>query len=406
MAVLRLDRVSRRFGGVQAVKDLSMTVRPGRITGLIGPNGAGKTTVVNLIAGLLKLAAGRISLDDRDIHELPPHEIARLRHCADIPEHAAAQGSQCARQYPRRLPAGGRGAVLSPRRLGLPAMRRARGASIARAHALLMETWHERIRQPSRRRTFLRSPAPRRDHARAGAGARGASARRACRRHERHRGATNLARFSASSQQRGIAILLIEHNMRFVMSLVRRNLRGRDRRADRPWRARDGARQSAGDRSLSRRRGMLEVRDLTSSYGGIVAVRDASLRVARRSMRGADRLQRRRQDHAAAHASAALMRPASGDITVPRRGHHRTTGLPGGAQGHAAGAGRPPDPGAAIGTRKSRAWAPRARRAPGGRRTPTWKRCLICFRAWRNGWSSWPARFRAVSSRCWRSGAP
>ena len=78
MAVLRLEGVSRHFGGVQAVKDLSMTVKPGRITGLIGPNGAGKTTVVNMIAGLLKLTAGRISLDDAVTHELPPHEIARL----------------------------------------------------------------------------------------------------------------------------------------------------------------------------------------------------------------------------------------------------------------------------------------------------------------------------------------
>ena len=58
MAVLSLARVSRRFGGVQAVQDLSMTVGPGRITGLIGPNGAGKTTVVNLITGL----CGQVSL--------------------------------------------------------------------------------------------------------------------------------------------------------------------------------------------------------------------------------------------------------------------------------------------------------------------------------------------------------
>jgi branched-chain amino acid transport system ATP-binding protein len=49
MAVLSLDKVSRRFGGVFAVQDFSMTARPGRITGLIGPNGAGKTTVVNLV---------------------------------------------------------------------------------------------------------------------------------------------------------------------------------------------------------------------------------------------------------------------------------------------------------------------------------------------------------------------
>jgi branched-chain amino acid transport system ATP-binding protein len=78
MARLSLDGVSRNFGGVQAVKGLSMSASPERIVGLIGPNGAGKTTVVNLITGLLKLSAGRIRLDDADIGELPPHVIAQL----------------------------------------------------------------------------------------------------------------------------------------------------------------------------------------------------------------------------------------------------------------------------------------------------------------------------------------
>jgi len=78
MARLNLDGVSRSFGGVQAVKDLSMSASPGRIVGLIGPNGAGKTTVVNLITGLLKLSTGRIRLDGTDISELPPHAIARM----------------------------------------------------------------------------------------------------------------------------------------------------------------------------------------------------------------------------------------------------------------------------------------------------------------------------------------
>ena len=78
MARLDLESVSRRFAGVEAVKNLGMTVASGRVTGLIGPNGAGKTTVVNLITGLLKLSGGRIRLDDRDIGALQPHEIAKL----------------------------------------------------------------------------------------------------------------------------------------------------------------------------------------------------------------------------------------------------------------------------------------------------------------------------------------
>jgi branched-chain amino acid transport system ATP-binding protein len=78
MARLELTGVSRRFAGVEAVKNLSLAVAPGRVTGLIGPNGAGKTTVVNLITGLLKLTAGRIQLDGRDIGELEPDAVARL----------------------------------------------------------------------------------------------------------------------------------------------------------------------------------------------------------------------------------------------------------------------------------------------------------------------------------------
>ncbi len=78
MGTLRLENVSRHFSGIQAVRNLTMSVAPGRITGLIGPNGAGKTTVVNLITGFLKLSGGRVLLDDRDIGELPPHEVARL----------------------------------------------------------------------------------------------------------------------------------------------------------------------------------------------------------------------------------------------------------------------------------------------------------------------------------------
>ncbi|MFL7902062.1 ABC transporter ATP-binding protein [Azospirillum argentinense] len=74
---LVLDGVTRAFGGVVAVDNLSLTVAPGRITGLIGPNGAGKSTVVNLITGLLRLTAGRIRLGGRDITEAEVPEVAR-----------------------------------------------------------------------------------------------------------------------------------------------------------------------------------------------------------------------------------------------------------------------------------------------------------------------------------------
>jgi branched-chain amino acid transport system ATP-binding protein len=78
MASLRLESVSKRFGGIEAVAGLSIAVEPGRITGLIGPNGAGKTTVVNLISGLMTPSGGRIRLGERDLTGHAPHQIARL----------------------------------------------------------------------------------------------------------------------------------------------------------------------------------------------------------------------------------------------------------------------------------------------------------------------------------------
>jgi branched-chain amino acid transport system ATP-binding protein len=78
MTALRLSHVSKRFGGVEAVADLSLAFGRKRITGLIGPNGAGKTTVVNMITGIIQPSAGAILLGDRPLSNLPPHVIARL----------------------------------------------------------------------------------------------------------------------------------------------------------------------------------------------------------------------------------------------------------------------------------------------------------------------------------------
>jgi branched-chain amino acid transport system ATP-binding protein len=77
-ALLALEGVSRRFGGLQAVDRVSFTVDEGEILGLIGPNGAGKTTLINLITGVHPASAGRVQFDGRDITRLRPHQIARL----------------------------------------------------------------------------------------------------------------------------------------------------------------------------------------------------------------------------------------------------------------------------------------------------------------------------------------
>ena len=77
MPDLVLDRVTKSFGGVHAVADVSIRARGGHITGVIGPNGAGKTTVINLVTGMFKLTEGRILVDDQDISEEEPDVIAR-----------------------------------------------------------------------------------------------------------------------------------------------------------------------------------------------------------------------------------------------------------------------------------------------------------------------------------------
>jgi branched-chain amino acid transport system ATP-binding protein len=71
--ILRLESVSKYFGGLCVVEDLNLSVRRGVRTALIGPNGAGKTTVFNLITGVFPVDAGRILLDDVDITAKPSH---------------------------------------------------------------------------------------------------------------------------------------------------------------------------------------------------------------------------------------------------------------------------------------------------------------------------------------------
>jgi branched-chain amino acid transport system ATP-binding protein len=75
-AMLALKNVSRRFGGLVAVNNVSFDLGAGEIVGLIGPNGAGKTTLVNLITGVHRLSAGEIWYRDERIDRLPADQIA------------------------------------------------------------------------------------------------------------------------------------------------------------------------------------------------------------------------------------------------------------------------------------------------------------------------------------------
>lgn len=76
--VLAVEGVSKAFGGLRALNDVTFGMRPGKITALVGPNGAGKTTLFNVITGFVKPDSGTITLASRRIDQLAPHVVARL----------------------------------------------------------------------------------------------------------------------------------------------------------------------------------------------------------------------------------------------------------------------------------------------------------------------------------------
>ena len=75
-SILKTDKATIRFGGLVAVRELDMDIRPGEIYGLIGPNGAGKTTVFNLLTGVYEPTSGEIYFQGKQIHGLRPYQIA------------------------------------------------------------------------------------------------------------------------------------------------------------------------------------------------------------------------------------------------------------------------------------------------------------------------------------------
>jgi branched-chain amino acid transport system ATP-binding protein len=75
--LLELRGVTRQFGGLRALSDVTLAVGRGEIIGLIGPNGAGKTTLVNVVTGVHRASAGRVTFESRDITGLKPYQAAR-----------------------------------------------------------------------------------------------------------------------------------------------------------------------------------------------------------------------------------------------------------------------------------------------------------------------------------------
>jgi len=136
MTDLILEDVSKRFGGVIAAQDVRMRFPGGQVTGIIGPNGAGKTTLVNLITGMLPLSGGRILLDRHDLTHANATAIGRsgiartFQNIRLLPDETVAANVMIGLQ---RLE---RSSVLAGM-LGLPSTLRETAATRQRAGALL-----------------------------------------------------------------------------------------------------------------------------------------------------------------------------------------------------------------------------------------------------------------------------
>jgi branched-chain amino acid transport system ATP-binding protein len=76
-ALLKVEGLTRRYGGLVAVRDLSFDIQDGEILGVIGPNGAGKSTAINLMSGIVRPSAGKVTFDGRDVTGLAPHRLVQ-----------------------------------------------------------------------------------------------------------------------------------------------------------------------------------------------------------------------------------------------------------------------------------------------------------------------------------------
>ena len=78
MKILEISGITKEFGGIKALNNVSFSINKGTITALIGPNGAGKTTLINILSGFLKADEGKILFKGKDITGLPPYKLARI----------------------------------------------------------------------------------------------------------------------------------------------------------------------------------------------------------------------------------------------------------------------------------------------------------------------------------------
>lgn len=205
MSFLDVTALSKRFGGLQAVGGLDLSMAQGEMLGMIGPNGAGKTTVFNLLSGFLLPDGGEVRFQGRPLHGLKPHEICRL---------GLARTFQIVRPFPQlsvvdnvriaalsRHPAMGDAldaARAVVERVGLGARRGEPAAGLTLADRKRLELARALATEPS---LLLL------DEVMAGLHATEIDA---------------MVRLIGAINAGGVSVLLIEHNMRAVMSLSHR----------------------------------------------------------------------------------------------------------------------------------------------------------------------------------------
>jgi ABC-2 type transport system ATP-binding protein len=124
--MIEVDRLTKRYGPTTAVRDLSFTVRPGRVTGFLGPNGAGKTTTLRMLLGLVEPSGGTATVDGRSFRARP----RGLRHVGALLDAHDVHGGRSARAHlhalarSNRIPAGRVDEVLAEAGLTASAARR------------------------------------------------------------------------------------------------------------------------------------------------------------------------------------------------------------------------------------------------------------------------------------------
>lgn len=135
-SILEVSHISKRFGGVQAVKDFSLALPEGGIVSIIGPNGAGKTTVFNLISGVYSLDSGEVRLAGERISGLPQHQICRKGISRTFQNIRLFQGLNVLENVLTALDPGSQYSLWDSL-LGLPSRRREESKNTDRARELL-----------------------------------------------------------------------------------------------------------------------------------------------------------------------------------------------------------------------------------------------------------------------------